>query len=91
MFDPKAIRIIISLAFSKLGDLLVSAKTTLPAALIAAGAPVWIISVLVPIRESGALLPQAAADSRIHKTAISAVLIMCPFFGFRPVSLKHEM
>lgn len=59
MFDPKAIRIIVSLAFSKLGDLLVSAKTTLPAALIAVGAPVWIISVLVPIRESGALLPQA--------------------------------
>jgi len=52
-------RLILGLAFNKLADLLVSAKTTLPALLIFLGAPTWMISWLVPIRESGALLPQA--------------------------------
>ena len=53
-------RLIASLASTKLADLLISAKTTLPALMLALGAPAWMISWLVPIRESGALLPQAA-------------------------------
>ena len=53
-------RLIASLASTKLADLLISAKTTLPALMLALGAPSWMISWLVPIRESGALLPQAA-------------------------------
>ncbi len=53
-------RLIASLASTKLADLLISAKTTLPALLLSFGAPGWMISWLVPIRESGALLPQAA-------------------------------
>lgn len=53
-------RLIASLASTKLADILISAKTTLPALMLALGAPVWMISWLVPIRESGALLPQAA-------------------------------
>lgn len=52
-------RLVASLAANKLADLLISAKTTLPALLITLGAPVWMISWLVPIRESGALLPQS--------------------------------
>ncbi|NVK55358.1 MAG: MFS transporter [Alteromonadaceae bacterium] len=52
-------RLIASLASSKLADLLISAKTTLPALMLSLGAPAWMISWLVPIRESGALLPQA--------------------------------
>ena len=52
-------QLIISLCASKLADLLISAKTTLPALMLAVGAPVWMVSWLVPIRESGALLPQA--------------------------------
>tara|TARA_R110000751_G_scaffold3930_6_gene18621 strand:- start:66454 stop:67656 length:1203 start_codon:yes stop_codon:yes gene_type:complete len=44
--------------FTKLADLLISAKTTLPWLLTSLGAPIWIISLLVPIRESGSLLPQ---------------------------------
>jgi hypothetical protein len=43
---------------TKLADLLISAKTTLPWLLTSLGAPIWIISLLVPIRESGALIPQ---------------------------------
>lgn len=42
----------------KLADLLISAKTTLPWLLVSLGAPIWIVSFLVPIRESGSLIPQ---------------------------------
>ena len=42
----------------KLADLLISAKTTLPWLLASLGAPIWIVSMLVPIRESGSLIPQ---------------------------------
>ncbi|HCB09087.1 MAG TPA: MFS transporter, partial [Alteromonas sp.] len=44
-------RLIASLASTKLADLLISAKTTLPALMLALGAPGWMISWLVPIRE----------------------------------------
>ena len=53
------LRLIASLASTKLADLLISAKSTLPALMLTLGAPAWMISWLVPIRESGALLPQA--------------------------------
>lgn len=52
-------KLIVGLACNKLADLLVSPKTTLPALLITLGAPAWMVGWLVPIRESGALLPQA--------------------------------
>ncbi len=52
-------KLVVGLAFNKLADLLVSPKTTLPALLITLGAPSWMVGWLVPIRESGALLPQA--------------------------------
>lgn len=60
-------RLIAALAFNKLADILVSAKTTLPALLITLGAPVWMIAWLVPIRESGALLPQAFISAYLRK------------------------
>lgn len=53
------VNLVVGLAFNKLADLLVSPKTTLPALLITLGAPGWMVGLLVPIRESGALLPQA--------------------------------
>lgn len=43
---------------SKLSDELVSCKTTLPWLIQLIGGPVWVISMLVPIREAGSLLPQ---------------------------------
>lgn len=43
---------------SKVSDILLSAKTTLPTLITAIGAPTWMVQLLVPIRESGALLPQ---------------------------------
>lgn len=54
-----ATRIAFSLILNKTSDLLLSPKTTLPTLLTAAGAPIYLAPLLVPIRESGALLPQA--------------------------------
>jgi hypothetical protein len=51
-------RIVTSLLLTKLVDILLSAKTTLPTFLNNLGAPSWMLGLLVPIRESGALLPQ---------------------------------
>lgn len=51
-------RIGVSLVANKVSDLLLSPKTTLPALLNMAGVPMFMTSLLVPIRESGALLPQ---------------------------------
>lgn len=42
------------------GDQIVAAKTVLPWILSAAGAPAFIIGLLVPVREAGSMLPQAA-------------------------------
>ncbi|NLP39849.1 MAG: MFS transporter [Corynebacterium pollutisoli] len=42
------------------GDQIVAAKTVLPWLLQAAGAPGFFIALLVPIREAGSMLPQAA-------------------------------
>ena len=42
------------------GDQILSAKTVLPWFLGVVAAPAWVIPLLVPIRESGAMLPQAA-------------------------------
>lgn len=50
----------IALGFQNIGDQLINAKTTLPWFLNSVGAPGWIIPLLVPIRESLAMLPQVA-------------------------------
>lgn len=72
-----------------IGDQIVAAKTLLPWLLHSAGAPGFFIAMLVPVRESGSMLPQAAltpwVKSRPRRTtvwiagalgqAIAAVLI----------------
>jgi hypothetical protein len=45
--------------FVKLADLFTSPKTTLPWLINAVNGPSWLISLLVPVKESGSLLPQA--------------------------------
>lgn len=55
-----ATRIIAALTLQNIGDRIVDAKTVLPWLLAAAGAPATLVGFLVPIRESGSLLPQAA-------------------------------
>jgi len=52
------LRTLLANALTQIGDRAASAKTTLPWLLTSAGAPAWSISFLVPIRESGSMLPQ---------------------------------
>lgn len=56
--SANARRLVASKAASGLGDLLCSAKTTLPWLMLSAGAPAGLVGLLVPVRESGSMLPQ---------------------------------
>ena len=47
-------------ALQSTGDQVVNAKTVLPWLFSALGAPAGLVGLLVPIRESGSMLPQAA-------------------------------
>ncbi|TVR54714.1 MAG: MFS transporter [Puniceicoccaceae bacterium] len=51
---------------TKIGDALGSAKTTLPWILAGMGAPLALASWLVPVRESGSLLPQLLLSARVR-------------------------
>ncbi|HEV2128803.1 MAG TPA: hypothetical protein VGR22_09315, partial [Thermomicrobiales bacterium] len=53
-------RIIGAQALQNAGDQVVKASTVLTWLLAALGAPTWTIGLLVPVRESGSMLPQAA-------------------------------
>lgn len=57
-------------AASKLGDALINPKTTLPWLLTALQAPGWIVSLLVPIRESGSMLPQLAIAAWVRRLPV---------------------
>ncbi|WP_151530109.1 MULTISPECIES: MFS transporter [Corynebacterium] len=52
-------RLIAANSLQNVGDQFVAAKTVLPWLLAAAGTPAFFIALLVPIRESGPMLPQA--------------------------------
>ena len=56
--------------FTKLGDAIASPKTVLAWATTAVGAPPWVLGFLVPIRESGALIPQIFVGGLIRGFAI---------------------
>ena len=45
-------------SLGKFADAVANTKTTLPWLLSSVGAPGWIVPLLVPIRESGSMLPQ---------------------------------
>ncbi|MCT8468682.1 MFS transporter [Chromohalobacter canadensis] len=55
---------------NKLADELSSARLVLPWLLGALGAPVWMVGLLVPIREAGALLPQVFVAGYIRLKSI---------------------
>jgi len=61
------LRLIAANALQNIGDQVVNAGTVLPWLLSALGAPVGLVGLLVPIRESGSLLPQAALSPRIRQ------------------------
>lgn len=62
--------ILISNGFTKLGDALASPKTLLPWMAASIAVPPWMIGLLVPIRESGSLLPQLAIAGFIRRLPI---------------------
>jgi hypothetical protein len=54
------VKLVSALTLQKIGDRVVDPKTVLPWLFSALGAPAALIGLLVPVRESGSLLPQAA-------------------------------
>ena len=54
------VRLVLSYFLTKLGDAVMNPKTTLTFAMSVVGAPVALTGLLVPIRESGSLIPQIA-------------------------------
>ncbi len=61
---------LLSNTLSNIADRLASAKTTLPWLLLQVGAPAWALSVLVPIRESGSMLPQMFIGALVRRQAV---------------------
>ncbi|MDX1451251.1 MAG: MFS transporter [Oleiphilaceae bacterium] len=62
--------ILLSQCLTKLGDALASTKIVLPWVMAQSGVPAFFTGVLVPIRESGALLPQLMLGSVIRAYAV---------------------
>jgi MFS family permease len=60
-------RIIGANTLTKLGDLLINPKTVLAWLIVAVGAPPALVGVLVPIRESGSLIPQLAIGAWVRR------------------------
>lgn len=60
-------RIVGALTLTKSGDAVVDAKAVLPFLLAAGGAPAVLTGLLVPIRESGSMLPQAALAPYVQR------------------------
>lgn len=64
------VKTLISLFLTKLGDALVNPKITLPWLMQSIGAPMWMLGWLVPIRESGSMLPQLAIASAVRRMEV---------------------
>ena len=62
--------ILVSSFLTKLGDALSSPKTTLAWAATAVGAPAFVLGFLVPIRESGSMVPQLFIGSYIRQLPV---------------------
>ena len=56
--------------FTKLGDAIASPKTTLAWLTTAVGAPAFVLGMLVPIRESGSLIPQLFIGGIIRQLSV---------------------
>jgi hypothetical protein len=64
------LRLLVANTMSTLADSVASAKTTLPWLLLHLGAPGWMASLLVPIRESGSMLPQLLIGAMVRSLAV---------------------
>lgn len=61
---------IVNGAASKMAEQVASAKVTLPWLLSAIGAPAGLIGLLLPLRQTGTLLPQLAVSGQIRRFAV---------------------
>lgn len=61
---------VVSLSLTKVGEGLADAKLVLAWLLDAIGTPTWALGLLVPVRESLAMLPQLVISARIRQLAI---------------------
>ena len=64
------LRTLVANTLTSIGDRIASAKTTLPWLLGHLGAPIWCLSLLVPIRESGSMLPQMVIGAAVRRRAV---------------------
>jgi hypothetical protein len=55
---------------SKLGDAIANPKTVLTWVMTSVGAPLWMLGFLVPIRESGSLIPQLVIASYVRRMPV---------------------
>lgn len=62
--------ILLSYFFTKLGDAIANPKTTLAWVTTAVGAPAFVLAFLVPVRESGSMVPQLFIGAYIRRLAI---------------------
>lgn len=63
-------KLVVSQFLINLGDVLINPKVTLPWLLQSLGAPLYLLGWLVPIRESGSLLPQLVIAHFIYKVKV---------------------
>jgi MFS family permease len=69
--SPRSFSLILLSGFlTKLGDALASPKTTLAWATTAVGAPAFVLGFLVPIRESGSMIPQLFIGGIVRRLAV---------------------
>ncbi|ART81013.1 MFS transporter [Oceanisphaera avium] len=61
------LKLILAQVAGALAELMTNAKTVLPWLLQALGAPMWIIGWLVPVRESGSMLPQIILGAYVRR------------------------
>lgn len=61
---------LLSLFLTKLADAFLNPKITLPWLMQSLGAPAWMFGWLVPIRESGSMLPQLALGSVVRRMPV---------------------
>ncbi|MEZ5557957.1 MAG: MFS transporter [Pseudomonadales bacterium] len=64
------LRVLVSYCCTKLGDALASPKTVLAWLVTAVGAPGFVLGLLVPIRESGSLIPQLLIGAAIRRLPV---------------------
>lgn len=79
--------ILLSNVFTKLGDTLSNPKTVLAWVMSYVQAPVYLISFIVPIRESGSMLPQILISNYVRKKEIRKwIWVLGSFLQFLSIS-----